>query len=98
MLDLYLRADDEAQARLALPDLLDADGAWLLATPRWAFDPIGGIMATPPVLDGLNVVAPPIFASGWHANIRLLDAGLLSMLQASGLLIDAPATPARIWG
>ena len=98
MLDLYLRANDEAEAKLALPDFLDAAGNWLLATPQWAFDPVGGIIATQPVFDGAGgLVAPAVMAPGWHANIRLLDANLLAVLQSTGLLIDPPNTPSRGW-
>ena len=97
MLDLYLRANDEAEAKLALPDFLDPDGNWLLATPRWAFDPVGSIIAEPPVFDGLELTSPASFAPGWHLNIRLLDASLLPTLETSGLLIETPATPARNW-
>ena len=98
MLDLYLRANDEAEAKLALPDFLDPDGNWLLATPQWAFDPVGAIITEPAAFDGLYLVTPPTFAPGWHANIRLLDASLLPALETSGLLIETPATPARRWG
>ncbi len=98
MLDLYLRADSEAQAKAALPDFLDADENWRLATTQWAFDPVGGIIADPAVFDGSELVSPASFVPGWHANIRLLDDSLLPAIHGTGLLIDAPATPARRWG
>ena len=37
------------------------------------------------------------FLPGWRGNLRLLDESLLPILEASGLLIAAPATPARFW-
>ncbi|WP_428247207.1 hypothetical protein [Ferrovibrio sp.] len=95
---LYLQAETRDQAKAALPDFVDAGGRWIRATHQWALDPIGQIMTVTPVYDGEgNEVTPAEFGTGWHGNIFLLDESLLPMLQSTGLLIDAPATPYRDW-
>ncbi len=82
MIDLYLRAASEAEARAALPQFIDAEtGEWIAASHGFAMACIGEI-------DGV---------AGWHINLRLLDAALLDAVQASGLVIAPPATPAMVW-
>lgn len=98
MRDLYIHADSEAAAKAALPDLLDAAGNWRLSSPRWCFDPVGAVVAVPASFDADgNLLLAASFLPGWHGNLRLLDESLLPVLEASGLLIAAPATPARLW-
>jgi len=87
MIDLYLRAADEAAAQAALPRfvLTDPEGArhWCLAEADFALDPVGRLEGAP----------------GWHLNLRLWDEGvaLATAVEASGLVIPSPDTPQRIW-
>lgn len=98
MLDLYIHAATEAAAKAALPALLDAEGNWCLGSHRWCFDPVGAVVDTPASFDAAgNLLAAATFLPGWRGNLRLLDESLLPILEASGLLIAAPATPARFW-
>lgn len=98
-MNLYLRAEDEAQAKAALPWLLDVDGNWIMATHQWALDPVGRIVDQPAVFASPfeSPISEATYVPGWHLNIKLLDEDLLPVLQSTGLLIDAPETPARNW-
>lgn len=98
MIDLYLRAESEAEAKAALPDFVDAEGNWRLTAAQWAFDPLGQLIDQPAVWNGPGeLVAGAAYLPGWHANLRLLDENLLPVLEASLLLIAPPASPARLW-
>jgi hypothetical protein len=93
MIDYYLKAQDQFQfdALLIEAGLLDKDGKLMDSTA--ALDRIGEIVSCdnsdPPVC----VVVP-----GYHANLRMM--GDLTNEQKAALnsvLIDAPATPVRVW-
>lgn len=103
MIDLYLRATNESALRAALLDaglaIEHAESGALIAKDC-AIDVIGVIQApTGKMLTVEGVQTPemkPI--AGFHANVRLGTP--LSDEQADALadvLIEPPATPARVW-
>ena len=98
MTDLYLRAADEAALKTALPWLLDAEGNWLTASHRWAFDPVGPIATSPATTDEQGtLLTAPVFDSRFHANLRLLDETLAGDVPAEMIVAPEPATPTRVW-
>lgn len=50
MVDLYLKAESEADMKAALPWAVNENGEWITATHQWALDPVGAIVKTPAVL------------------------------------------------
>jgi hypothetical protein len=101
MIDLYLRAADEAAALAALQPLGygHPDGAWNNGDHAFALEAGFPVVATPATFDGAGaLVTPPVLAPGFHLNIRLLDPAREAALRATGLVLDPPpATPARTW-
>lgn len=97
MIDIYLRAADQAAIDAALTTaglLLDAEGT--LAPNTW-LDRIG---QDPQTVTGLDENDEPILAThpGYHANLRLADP--LTPEQHTALdpvTIVPPGQPIRVW-
>lgn len=101
MIDMYLRADDEAALIKALPMFraTDENGAeiWRTASHRHALDVIGTIHA-PVVVDSKGEIVSggdPI--PGYHANLRLFGEGEKFEADVPEDLIVKPAHPRRAW-
>ena len=93
MTDLYLKFTDEAQAKAVLAFAV-RDGEWVNASHDWALDPVGIVTLTPGVYDEDGEVEPPVFADGWHVNIRVLTPGSIPDLSAYEV---HPTHPRRVW-
>lgn len=108
MIDVYLRADTEADLAAALPWLRNDDGEWQ-APAGCALDIIGSVATMPAVLDAEgNVVEPAALDTRCHANLRcphqmlaqVPDAVLLGARDVhTGQFVagTVPATPSRRW-
>ena len=78
MIDVWLRADTEAIAKLdaavVAPFLLSDDGDWIESNLGWAMAIIGQVVNGPGQYeeDGTVIVAP-VIDTRWHANLRLWD-------------------------
>lgn len=78
MMDLYLRAPDEAALIEALPMLRgedeNGDPGWQIAGTHHALD-VGFTVIREPGIYSANgrEEQPPVIAEGFHANLRLLD-------------------------
>ena len=82
MIDKYLCASSEQAAIQALSGLgMYSNGAWVVISQRWALDPIGSIENK----------------TGFFLNLRLLDEALATSVDATGLVIQPPQTPVRVW-
>jgi len=92
MIDLYLRADTEAEMLLALTaaSVINDKG---LPVRGVSVDHIGPFMS----LNGYDADGEPIMVlfPDWHTNLRLMEDIDTSALLA--YIIDTPATPYRVW-
>lgn len=102
---IWLRAADEASAKLALALLVDVEtGAWRADLGHLgSLDIIDAIDAVPAVFDEAgNLETPAELVPGWHANFYhgkpdLPEAvALAEAVAASGLAIARPNKPARV--
>lgn len=96
MLDLFLRAADEASLKAALPDFLNEEGNFLTSNHQWALDLIGPVTTTNAVLDlDGNVTAPAVVDERFHANLRLIDEALAPLVpDAIKITVNSPR---RVW-
>lgn len=98
MIDLFLRADTEAELIAALPWARgeDEDGGeyWLTAGPGWALDVIGPV-ARLREFAGAEI-EPPVIDGRFHANLRLAAPGVVSVTEAV-IVSPEPSSPARWW-
>jgi len=96
MLDLYMRADDEAALKSALPWAVTQKGEWVIATPSYALDLIGPLEIVPAVsdLDGTEI-SPAVIDPRCHANLRLIDESLAEHIPED-LQLSLP-NPRRTW-
>ena len=99
MIDICLRAADEAALAAACPFLrgLDDEGApcWLTAGNGWALDLIGPVALSPGQYDeDGNEVTPPVIDSRYHANLRC-SAAVADLVPED--LIVTPDHPVRVW-
>ena len=77
---IYLRFENEEQAKEVLSDYFDVEYGWNTASITHALDPIGVIYNDDAVLgeDG-NVITDATAKSGWHVNfIGELDPYILA--------------------
>ncbi|MCU0948347.1 MAG: hypothetical protein MUF47_08870 [Porphyrobacter sp.] len=88
MIDLYLRADDEAamNAALVAARLMDAAGQ---PAEGVALDIIGTITR----IEGDEPVTLP----GWHVNVRLADLSDAQAAALTGISMLVPANPFRVF-
>jgi len=102
---IWLRADDEVAAKLALAVLIDVEtGAWRADLGHLgSLDIIDAIEAVPAAFDEAgNLETPAELVPGWHANFYhgkpdLPEAvALAEAVAASGLAIPRPANPWRV--
>lgn len=99
MIDLYLRAADEAAMIEALPFLRgqDDDGnpAWITSSQTWALDVIGPLEVTPGIYDeeGAQLVAP-VVDGRFHANLRCAPE---IAAQVPEEVRTEPSSPRRMW-
>lgn len=93
MIDLFLRADSEADMKAAVPFLLDTDGNWHHDTLQFSVSVIGSI---PPELDEDGEVVKP-GDDGFHVNVRLIDLSLLDQFPTEVVIAPEPETPTRVW-
>lgn len=96
MIDLYLRADSEAELKAALGFAVSPQGAWRLAGHQWALDPFGAVVTVPAIIDSSGqITAAAVMDDRFHANLRLLDPALDALVPPELRL--APDTPCRVW-
>mgnify|MGYP001135572777 CR=1 FL=1 len=100
MITLYLRADTEADMIAALPwaRAIDpaGDAVWTRSTESYALDLVGAVVTAPGTYgDDHTVIMAPTLDTRFHANLRC-TADLAAQVPAN-IIIDAPATPARVW-
>ncbi|WP_054312926.1 hypothetical protein [Mesorhizobium sp. 1M-11] len=100
MITLYLRADTEADMIAALPwarAIAPAgDGVWNRSTESYALDLVGAVVTAPGVYgEDHAVITQPTLDDRFHANLRC-TAEIAAQVTAN-IIIDAPATPARVW-
>lgn len=93
MIDLFLRANSEADMKAAVPFLLDDDGNWHHDTLQFSVSVVGVI---PPELDENDEVIKP-GDDGFHVNVRLVDLDLLTLVPDEVSLTPIPGTPVRVW-
>ena len=77
---IYLRFENEEQAKEVLSDYYDVDYGWITASITHALDPVGVIYNDDAMLgeDG-NVITDATAKSGWHVNfIGELDPYILA--------------------
>lgn len=88
MIDLYLRADDEAamNAALVAAGLTDAEGN---PAEGVAVDVIGPIVR----FEGDTPVTLP----GWHVNVRTVSLSDAQTAALAGISMLAPANPFRVF-
>ena len=99
MIDLCLRAPDEAALADACPFLRgeDADGApcWQTAGAGYALDVIGAVTLVWGTVDeDGNEITPPVIDGRYHANLRCSDA-IAALVPAA--MIATPDAPVRVW-
>lgn len=102
MIDLYLRAADEAELIAALPFARGEDEEgnplWLAAGDGWALDLIG-----PLVIDAGSYgedgeeIEPPVIDGRYHANLRTTSAELAASVPEGVIVTPEPGTPVRVW-
>lgn len=99
--DFCLRAETEADLKAALPWAIDDEGCWVASTLEYDLDLIGPIMTAEPVLGEEDpetgereVITPPVFDDGFHANLRCIGAFLPDIDPA---FIFHPKRPRRVW-
>ena len=95
MLDLYLRAEDEAAINAALlaADLIDEEGN--STSELVCLDRIGTISRVTGYVDDEPVTEE---LPGWHCNVRLLfDPTPEQLGDLDAVTIDAPGQPYRVW-
>lgn len=106
MNDLYLKATDEAALIEALPFARGEDeqgnAIWIQTTHDYALDIVGDIYNDDAVFGeevdetgALIAITPPTKVEGFHANLRSNDD--IAALVPQSIIIEAPATPTRIW-
>lgn len=99
MIDLMLRADDEATLAAALPMLRDG-GVWVTASHHHALDLIGPVEIAPATLDEAGgIVTPATLDERFHLNLRLRDdCPDCEAIQATAApFVVTPGDPARVW-
>ena len=91
---IYLRFDDEAQAKAVLSEFVNAEGAWFTASHDHALDPIGPLVLTHPVVDPETgeVVEPAVVDDRYHVNLRVK---LEWPIPAEHVVV--PENPRRVW-
>ena len=93
----YLRADDEAALKAAMPEYVK-DDQWWLGCHHHTLDIIGPIVITPAGFDeDDNLVSEAVMDDRWHANLRLRGSDPTMPVPPEGVQIDAPTTPYRKW-
>ena len=100
MIDLYLRATNEATLATALPWLRTTgdDGAqvWLEASEHHALVPNVLVVTTPAVGDAAGqITTPAVIADGWFANLRIFEGhpDRTLILEACAPFSQETATP-----
>lgn len=93
MIDLYLRADSEADMKDAVPFLLDEDGNWHHDTLQFSVSVVGSI---PPELDENEEIIKPGDGS-FHVNVRVLDETIIDSIPGEIIIAPEPETPIRVW-
>lgn len=93
MIDLFLRADTEADMKAAVPFLLDEDGNWHHDTLQFSVSVVGVI---PPELDEEGAVVKPRDGS-FHVNVRMVDGSILDFFPEEITIAPTPSTPIRVW-
>ena len=101
-IDLYLRADTEADLIAALPwariDDEDTGPRWLDGGDGWALSIVGPVVTAPGAYDEDGAeIEPPTIDGRFHANLRVASAELAESVPAEIIVSPAPATPARVW-
>ena len=93
MLDLKLVFPDEAAGLAALAAAGVEAEAYGVTCGAWGVCVTGlRVVGTPAVLDEAGeVVTPPVFAAGWHADLRLMDTGTAP--EALAAFAVTPANP-----
>lgn len=93
--DLYLRFSDEDEAKTVLAFAI-REGQWIHATHDWALDPIGTLVLANATVNPETgeELTPPVFADGFHVNLRILPGASLPDLSAYEV---HPASPQRVW-
>ena len=99
MIDLYIRAANAGALASACPFLRaeteDGDGVWLTTGDGWALDVIGKLLITPAEVDeDGHVTAAPVYATGFHVNLRCTEAIAAEVPEH---MIITPTTPRRVW-
>lgn len=99
MIDIYLRAETEADIIAALPFARDVDGDgdgfWIDATRDFALCIIGPVTVTPGVYDDDGAeITPPVIDARFHANMRCTEAFAAKVPSAIRIDVD---TPAIVW-
>lgn len=99
MIDLYLRAGNADDLASACPWLHGEDGngerIWLTSGEGFAFDPIGVLVLDPGTYDDEGAeITLPIFAEGWHGNLRCTEEVATRVPPA---IMVEPNNPRRVW-
>lgn len=100
MVDIYLRAETEAELVAALPWAReqdgDADPHWATGGEGWALDIIGPVVIAAGSYDDDGAeLAAPVIDRRCHANLRCTPEIADSI--PTGVRIAPPETPARVW-
>ncbi len=98
-LDLYLRADTEADLIAALPFARWTDddeiAHWNRDADEWALDLIGPMMVSAGTYDEAgDELTPPVIDNRFHANMRCSEA--IAALVPEAIQV-APDNPRRVW-
>lgn len=91
MIDLYLRAADEAALIAALP-MLRQNGEWVTASHKHALAVRGTIYTRP-----VSIEEIPIAKEGYHADLRLFGEGEAWYHVIPQEMIVYPKTPDFKW-
>lgn len=92
--DHCLRFADEMGAKGALAFAV-LDGRWIVATHDFALDPIGLVVLEQGTYDDEgNQLTEPVFADGFHVNLRVREGFVLPDLSAFTVY---PQKPRRVW-
>jgi|GEM_PF-3708757 len=99
MIDIYLRADTAEALRAACPWLWDEAAAeWIGDAPAFSLSVIGPI---PPIFDEGEDDAPgDMLRAGdpaFHANLRVVDMGLVGLVPVDIIIAPEPESPLRAW-
>jgi len=98
MIDIYLRADTEADMIAALP-WARGEAGWITGGDGWALDVIGPVVTSPGEYDedGTEIVAP-VVDGRFHANLRLAAPGAVPDVPDDVIVSPEPQSPTRRWG